>query len=831
MSAPRPTALRPPAERRLNTALRHALMVLALGGAVGMAGTALPAFAAGAVSLDAPTAKAYDIPAGPLGRTLASFAVGSGIALSFDPALTQGRSSPAVSGRYTAREAIERLLAGSGLQVVARTDGNYTLSRREPGAQAGAQAGTPPGVDTLLPVTVVADADRSGTTEGTGSYTTPATAAATGLSLSLRDTPQSVTVLTRQQIDDQNLLSLGQAMKSVPGVFAVSSDSDRTDLYSRGFYVDNYQYDGVPTTVTTDFFGASNNDPVLYDRIEVVRGSTGLMTGAGNPSASVNLVRKHADSKVFAGSASLALGSWNLRRATVDLQAPLSEDGRVRARVIGMTEDKDSFIDMYHGRKHVLYGVVDADLTPDTTLSVGIDSQANRPTSSTWGGLPLTFSDGTPTRWDTSKTIGTPWTHWDTTTTTGFANLTQRFDNGWKLKVNASHRESRQNAKLLYLYGDLDRLTGTGLGSLPGYFEHAFRQNSLDLQATGPFELLGRKHELVVGMTNSQSRYAEANHPRTSALPSTGNFYEWNGAYAEPTWGALNVSGVTKTRQTGYYGAARLSLADSLKLIVGGRQNSWRSNRQTADDSATRRHDVFTPYAGLVYDLSDSYSVYASYTDIFQPQNYRDASGSYLDPVTGKSYEVGVKGEHLGGKLNTSVALYRAEQENVAQRDGTRLVPNATDGAYYGARGVVSKGIELQASGELAPGWQLSAGISRTLGRDGDGVRINPTMPTTQATLFTTYRLPGSWQRLTVGGGVNWQNRMYSPYTVGDVDLRYQQGSFAVVSLMARYAFSPKLSLQLNIENLFNKKYYSNIDGQAFFGTPRNAVATLSYKF
>lgn len=824
MSASRPTAPRPPAERRLNTALRHASMVLALGG---LAGTVLPAFAAETVSLDAAAPRAYDIPAGPLGRTLATFAVGSGIALSFDPALTQGRSSPAVSGRFTAREAIDRLLAGSGLQIVARTDGSYTLSRREANAAAGAQSGS----FTLPPVVVTADADSSGTTEGTGSYTTPATAAATGLSLSLRDTPQSVTVLTRQQIDDQNLLSLGQAMKSVPGVFAVSSDSDRTDLYARGFYIDNYQYDGVPTTVTTDFFGASTNDPVLYDRIEVVRGSTGLLTGAGNPSASVNLVRKHADSKVFSGTASLALGSWNLRRGTVDLQAPLTEDGRVRARIVGMTEDRDSFIDMYHGRKHVLYGVVDADLTPGTSLSVGIDSQANRPTSSTWGGLPLTFSDGTATNWNSSRTIGTPWTHWDTTSTTAFANLTHSFDNGWKLKANASHRESKQNAKLLYLYGDLDRLTGTGLGSLPGYFEHAFRQNSLDLQATGPFELLGRKHELVLGITNSQSRYVEANHPRTSALPDTGNFYDWSGSYPEPAWGALNVSAVTKTRQTGYYGAARLSLADSLKLIVGGRQNSWRSTRLTADDRATRRHEVFTPYAGLVYDLSDTYSVYASYTDIFQPQNYRDASGAYLDPVTGKSYEVGIKGAHLNGKVNTSIAVFRARQENVAQRDGTKLVPNSTEDAYYGARGVVSKGIELQVSGELAPGWQINAGIARTLGRDGNGDRINTTMPTTQATLFTTYRLPGSWQQLTIGGGVNWQNRVYYAYSAGGVDMRYQQGSRAVVSLMARYAFTPKLSLQLNIENLFDKKYFSNIDGQAFFGTPRNAVATLSYKF
>jgi outer membrane receptor for ferric coprogen and ferric-rhodotorulic acid len=822
MSASRPSALPfSHAERRLNTALRQALLVLALGG---LAGAAVPtAFAAEASSLDAAALRAYDIPAGPLGRTLAAFAVHSGIALSFDPALTEGRTGPALSGRYTAREAVTRLLAGSGLQVVGRTDGSYTLGRRE----ADASAGRATGVDMLAPVTVTAEADRSGTTEGTGAYTTRATAAATGLALAPRDTPQSVTVLTRQQIEDQNMLSLGQAMKSVTGVFAVSSDTDRTDLYARGFYIDNYQYDGVPTTVTTDFFGASNSDPLLYDRIEIVRGATGLLTGAGNPSASINLVRKHADSKVFAGSASLALGSWNLRRGSVDLSTPLTEDGRVRARLIGMAEQRDSFIDMYHGRKQVLYGVIDADLTPATSLSVGIDYQANRPTGSTWGGLPLVFGDGTPTDWRRGKTVGTPWTHWDTTNTTVFANLVHRLDNDWKLKANLSYRKSEQNAKLLYLSGDLDRFTGTGLRTLPGFFEHAYRQSSVDLQATGPFELLGRKHELVAGLSHSQSRYLQAKHPLTNTAAGTGNFYEWNGSYPEPTWGALEVSQIDKTRQTGYYGALRLSLADPLKLIVGGRQNSWRTRNATA----ARSHEVFTPYAGLVYDLNASYSLYASYTDIFLPQDYRDAAGAYLDPVTGKNYELGIKGEHLGGKLNTSFAVFRSRQENVGQRDGTRLVPNSTDSAYYGAKGVTTKGFEAQVSGELASGWNLSAGIARTLGREGSGKPINTAMPSTLINVFTTYRLPGRWQQLTLGGGVNWQNRTYYGYSVGDVALRYQQNSVAVVGLMARYAFNPKLTLQLNIDNLFNKKYYNNIDGQGYQGTPRNAVATLTYKF
>ncbi len=805
--------------QHITRAVRGALLAMAC--AAGTAG-AQTVPAADASATQAGPRKAYSIAAGPLDDALSSFAATAGVSITMPPALVQGRRSPGLQGSYAVREGFARLLAGSGLEAAGGAGGASALRPSTSGEREGSADGT-----TLAPVTVTAEADRSGTTEGTGAYITPATAAATGLALAPRDTPQSVTVLTRQQIEDQNMLSLGQAMKSVTGVFAVSSDTDRTDLYARGFYIDNYQYDGVPTTVTTDFFGASNSDPLLYDRIEVVRGATGLLTGAGNPSASVNLVRKHADSKVFAGAASLGIGSWNQRRATVDLSTPLTEDGRVRARLIGMAEQRDSFIDMYHGRKQVLYGVVDADLTPDTTLSVGIDYQANRPTGSTWGGLPLVFADGTATDWRRSQTVGTPWTHWDATNTTVFANLVHRFDNGWKVKANLSYRKSEQDAKLLYLYGDLDRLTGTGLGALPGFFEHAFRQSSIDLQATGPFELLGRKHELVVGISNSQSRYVQAKHPQTDEVADAGNFYLWNGSYPEPTWGALKVSQIDKTRQTGYYGAVRLSLADPLKLIVGGRQNSWR----TRNAKAERSHDVFTPYAGLVYDLNASYSLYASYTDIFQPQNYRDAAGAYLDPVTGKSYELGIKGEHLNGKLNTSFAVFRARQENVAQRDGTRLVPNSVDNAYYGAKGVTSKGFEAQVSGELASGWNLSAGIARTLGREGNGDPINTAMPTTLVNVFTTYRLPGRWHQLTIGGGVNWQNRTYYRYSVGDVAMRFQQNSVAVASLMARYAFNPKLSLQLNIENLFNKKYYNNIDGQGYYGTPRNAVATLTYKF
>jgi outer membrane receptor for ferric coprogen and ferric-rhodotorulic acid len=233
----------------------------------------------------------------------------------------------------------------------------------------------------------------------------------------------------------------------------------------------------------------------------------------------------------------------------VDLSMPLTQDGRNRARVAGMAEERDSHVDLYHARKQVFYGVVDADLTPDTTLSVGADYQANRPTGSTWGGLPLVFSDGTPTDWSTSKTTAANWTRWNSTNKSLFANLQHRFGNDWKLKANLVHRDSAYDAKLLYLMRQPDITTGLGMTALPNYSEYSFQQNSADLQVTGGWELGGRRHEAVVGLTSSRAREHKAGHARTSPLQDVGNYYNWDGSYAEPTWGPLTTSSLDHTRR------------------------------------------------------------------------------------------------------------------------------------------------------------------------------------------------------------------------------------------------------------------------------------------
>ena len=278
----------------------------------------------------------------------------------------------------------------------------------------------------------------------------------------------------------------------------------------------------------------------------------------------------------------------------------------------------------------------------------------------------------------------------------------------------------------------------------------------------------------------------------------------------------------TITQKAGY-AAARLSLTDPLKLIIGARYTDWKSEGENDD----REHKVTTPYAGLVYDINDTYSTYASYTEIFQPQTARDRNDRYLDPVDGKSYEVGVKGAWFDNRLNASLAVFRIEQDNVAQVTSEPIIGRPGEFASIAARGTVSRGFEFEVNGELAPGWNATFGASRYVAKDINGADINTNLPQTALKLFTSYT-PQSLQELTVGGGANWQNRIY--YAVPAYG-RIEQSGYALVSAFVRYRISPEFSVQANLNNLLDKKYLSQINGYGAYGDGRNGSLTFTWSF
>ena len=680
-----------------------------------------------------------------------------------------------------------------------------------------------------------ADAEAIEKVTVTGNYTVSEVIdTATGLGLTLRETPQSVSVMTQLRIQDQALDSIVDTVTNAVGVSSKEVDKVRHTIRARGFDVNSYQIDGVPLSWSlAGDSGETIVDVAIYERVEFVRGATGLLTGAGDPSGSINLVRKHADKSDFSGYVNAAVGSWNNRELTTDLSSGLNQDATLRGRFVAKYEEGESYEALYENSKVIFYAVTEADLSANTLLRVGGSYQNNDPTAPTWGALPTFFTDGSKTDWDVSTTTAAKWTQWETTGTNFFANLHHLFSNGMELVFNYNNLKYEQSTELLYLYGTLDKTSGEGLASWPYKSEGESNQNSFDMQLKGQYRLFDVEHDFVLGaLISDHSADTVTFAPLDNAFLPVGNFYEWDGVFPEPNWSTeSSVAEAMDTEQKGLYAATRLHLSDAFKVIAGGRIASWqRTGVSYGTNTDFGDNGVFIPYAGVLYDLTQNYRLYASYTEIFQPQNAQDRNGNYLDPLIGKSYEAGIKSTHLADRLHTSFAVFRIDQDNLAQADVGFIVPGTVNTqAQYAAQGTVSEGFEFELVGEPVDGWNINAGYTHFKAEAANGAEINTDHPRKQFKLFTTYNLQEWLPALTLGGGVSWEDDTYSE----NGTIRIDQDAYTLVNLMAKYDLNEQTHLQLNLNNLLDEKYYSQIGffDQYRYGAPKNLTLSLQYHF
>lgn len=272
------------------------------------------------------TTRSYSIGAGSLVSVLNRFAEQSGIFIAGHNSLAAGKTSPGLSGSYTPAAGLQRLLQGSGLQAQPQGNNGYVLEL------APLNTG-----ELELGATTISGVALGATTEDSHSYTTGSMASATGLPLSIRETPQSVTVITRQQMDDQGSNSIADTLRRAPGVSVQNYDSERWEFSSRGLPITNFQYDGVNSTYDGVYdYGTTSTDMAVYDHLEIIKGSSGLMSGSGDPSATVNLIRKKP-TKEFKASVTGTVGSWDNYRTEGDISGPLTESGNVRGALSACT--------------------------------------------------------------------------------------------------------------------------------------------------------------------------------------------------------------------------------------------------------------------------------------------------------------------------------------------------------------------------------------------------------------------------------------------------------------------------------------------------------------
>ncbi|MFY4861018.1 TonB-dependent siderophore receptor [Aliarcobacter butzleri] len=654
-------------------------------------------------------------------------------------------------------------------------------------------------------------------TEETGSYTTGATSTATKLDLSLRETPQSVLVFTRQKLDDQNITSFQELLAKTPGV-SVNKWDERVMPTARGFSVDYYLFDGMPTYQQN----ANDIDLIVFDRVEVVKGANGLTTGAGNPAMGMNFIRKHANSKEFKGNIDLNAGSWDNYSQIADIQTPLNSDGSVRTRFVAKHEDKKSYMDNYEKQTDVFYGVVDMDLTDTTFASFGASYEDLQRDGVRWGGLPAFYTDGSRTDFSRSKTVSGDWTYWDVKTKTYFADLKQYVYDDISLNLSLSQRDFDTDTKLAYFSGKIDKNTGLGTGSPSRYTsERSEKENNIDLYASVPFEIANLEQEIVVGTMYNKHKVSTDNWKNANLTNVTIDVFNIQNPYSN--WTSSGKNTLNSTTQKGYYLAGKFSLMEDLKLISGVRISSWEYN--AANGVGNREFDnEVTPYVGLIYDLDDNHSIYTSYTSIFKPQNFKDASGNYLDPIDGKSYEAGIKGEYFDGRLNTAISIFRIEQNGVGEKIDGVFVANTTEQAYKVAKGVVSKGVEFNISGEIADNFNLDFGLANFEAEQENGTKFNTDSSRTTANLFAKYTIDD----YRFGAGLNYKSKFYT----GSNATKITQDAFITTDLMAGYKVNKNLDFQLNVNNVFDEKYYDRIGNNSMvYGDPRNFTLGMKYTF
>lgn len=667
-------------------------------------------------------------------------------------------------------------------------------------------------------------------TEDSGSYTSKLVSVGDKDTRSQREVPQSTTVVTRKRLDDGNFTSLDTVLRKTPGVVVLTNDDGRSSLYSRGFEYDYLYLNGLPTPVSSIY--GTQPDMVTVDHIEILRGPAGLFGGASEPSGAINM-RLKQPSNQYKAQVNTIFDTWQGKRVEGDVTGPLNKSGSVRGRLIGALSSKDSWTDTVDNKVGVAYGTIEADVTDNTTARFTINHRERDITP--FNGLP-TDQNGKLLDLDTSTYTGAKWNNFENNVTDYIAEVEHKFDDGGHAKLSALY--SHVDVDFLYAYASNYVLANGDVNGAGGndtrWLARDYTQDtvSLDAHVSKPFELFGLENNIIAGAdfrTTDSTLYSA-----TGTIAGSQNIYNWNSNIAKPTVTYGNPTDTDLT-QWGLYGQLRVKPIDPLTLIGGGRFSWYETSSTTGStNSSGSEKGKFTPYAGVVYDLTDSLSAYGSYTETFQPQTQTDSSDHLLDPRTGRQFEVGLKAELLDG-INASLALFDLTDTNRAVTD-----PNDTT-SYLALGEAHLRGIETEISGEVMQNWEVALGYTYT------DTEYTKTTRAAGSEFYTPEHMLQLWTKYTFDGHDNWTDglfvgggvKVFSSFknisrTAAGGATTIEAPSYAVVDLQAGYKFSDNVTATLTVNNVFDEKYYERVGGTSvfnFYGEPRSVSFKLATTF
>lgn len=646
---------------------------------------------------------------------------------------------------------------------------------------------------------------------------------ATGLATDIQDTPQSITVIDRNLMDDFAADTINDALDLATGLHVERWETNRTNYTSRGFEIKSTQVDGV---------GMPNNwglvegeiDAYGYEKIEVIRGANGLLTGIGNASGTINYVRKRP-TNTAQGEVGIKAGSYDSVRLEADYSTPFSASGAWAGRVVTATEKANSHIHGKSDERAFFYGVIDGQLTENSTLAIGYSYQRNNTDGNMWGGLVFTNSDGTQAEWHRSATTAQKWAYWDNINENAFIEYLYLLPNNWEIKLSYDHRVMESDSELFFASTStgLDPVTGEGLTGWPGKWPLEDRGGIYGVKVNGDFSLFGERHQLVMGYSHATTARNQYTHPFDPAEPAFGPLpafpYPLN-AVPEPRWGARVLDSETDDKLKRLYAASQFNMG-RLALVLG--VNAVDFKRESSSLGNDLNESEISPYAGVTFDLNENVMLYTSYSDIYQPQDFYDINREYLAPTKGVNYEAGLKSTWLEQRLAANLAVFKAEQKGLGIYAG--LDPSSGQ-YFYEGQDVFSEGFEVELNGKLNEYTTLLTSFVYVDMEDDNGDHANTWVPKRSAKMALSARLP-QHDNITLGGGGRWQSRIHrvDGYTGVDVSQR----EYLTLDAFASWRLLPQSTLKLNVRNITNEKYITSLYEIGYYSAPR--TYELSYKY
>ena len=769
--------------------------------------------AAMAAQLDAVTLHAYHITPGPLGATLSSFAVDAGIALSFLPALTEGLTSPGLSGTYSTEEAVTRLLAGSGLEMVLREDGSYTLVQRRV---------------TLSQTTVSATEQRADSLPPAYSGGQVAVGGRLGMlgNSDVMDAPFSVSTYTAALIKDQQATTVGDLLERDSSVRSTGQTGGIVDsFFIRGFPVGEgnlgeLAFDGV--------YGVASNYRVFTEyaeRIEVVKGPGALLYGMSPNSAVggvINVVPKRSlDEDLTRYTASYAQDSHLGNR--IDISRRFGDERRFGLRLNGGVQQGNTVID--DQSREVGIGALSLDYQGERLrTSLDLISQeeefdaASRPFLIAPGVAIPAAANG---RTNVSQDWGWSRTRDKSALFSGEYDLSDSLTlfahaGGGK---SAVARMSDQTPKIINAAGDTD--------STPGYYRFEVQRYTVDAGARVRFDTGPISHSTVV----QASRYRdELSRGIISGASVLSNIYHPIDR-PKPSIAKPDAPKVSATELSGVAIADTLSVLDQrVQVTVGLRQQRIQSNNYNSAGAVTTAYDdgKTTPLFGVVLKPWQHVAFYYNYLEGLSkgdvaPSNAANA-GEIFAPYVSRQHEVGVKLDY--GTFMSTLALFQIEKPSGELAAGRFSVQGEQR----------NRGLELNLFGEVAPGTRLLAGVTLLDAQlTQTGIAANrgnrPVgVPEVQANLWGEWDTP--WvDGLTLTSGAIYTGSQYvdqantqrlDPWTRIDVGARYSM----------RIAERPT-TFRATVQNLFDREYWSGVASYGAFSqaSPRTLLLSATVDF